>query len=366
MISIKNATHAFFRWWADGLYQGLPNGFRKWLKVDYPRLILWPISDASTERQFEAAWMRDGKSQHLGQFDAHQAQSIHSLLPKKIRQLFERQSSRQPKFIIELQLPTKHVLSIKKDFPETLKANLDQSIGYQIDRITPFSADKVYFAAHVADHDRKKKQITAEVFASPKRYVDTILEQLKQGGVDQVHAMSVQGHSAAINLAPVEKRSVIEQSRFSKWPLYVFLAALCLSLILPVAYKQRRVDQIDLAISDFRKQAAEQLAIRDQLFAAEEALTFLDQKRQYSPMALDVVEKLSQQIPADTWLERLELRGQLLEIRGESDQALALIDVLEESEDFSDVRFNSPVSLNKRTKKDKFHIQATVEVDQNG
>lgn len=363
---MKTYLKAFFEWWAAGLYKGLPEILRKWLRVDYPRLLVAPMSDVSTENQFEAAWVRDGKSRYLGEFDVQEAQSIHQLLPSSVRKQLNRQTNGNPKFIVELQLPTKHVLTLKKAFPESLKANLDQSIGYQIDRITPFSADKVYFAAHASDHDRKKKQIVAEVFASPKRYVDVLLNKLKNSGLDDVNAISVKGYDASVNLAPAEKKAFLEQSRFSKWPLYFFLGALCLSLMLPAVYQQRRVVQIDAAITDFRKEAAEQLAIRDQLFAAEEALSFLEKKRQHSPMALDVIEKLSQQIPANTWLERLELKGQTLEIRGESDQALALIDLLEESKDFSDVRFNSPVSLNKRTKKDKFHIQATVEIAHNG
>ena len=63
-----------------------------------------------------------------------------------------------------------------------------------------------------------------------------------------------------------------------------------------------------------------------------------------------------------TWLERLSLDGKQLEIRGESGKALTLIDLLEESDEFSNVRFKSPVTRNKDNGNDRFHIEATLEV----
>jgi general secretion pathway protein L len=357
MNSLKTALQTFFQWWGEGLLQGLPDSLRGWFQVELPRLLLRPLDNTSDPERFEATWVQDGKSRHLGELSLAEGKDFTELLPKRMR---------KKKFITELQLDTQHVLSLHKSFPESLKANLVQSVGYQIDRITPFSADKVYFTAVAGKHDKKTKQIATEILVSPKRHVDNLLAKLGDLGAKSVQRISVAGKETPVNLAPASFSAGFEQSRFSKWPLYFMLAALIISLLAPVAYKQRRLAQIETAIGDVRTSAAEQLEIRDKLFAAEEALTFLKHKRETSPMALEVVETLSREIPADTWLQRVELKGQTLEIRGESDQALALIDLLEESDEFSDVRFNSPVSLNKKTKKDKFHIQATVEVSDHG
>ncbi|WP_308874244.1 PilN domain-containing protein [Thiothrix subterranea] len=122
------------------------------------------------------------------------------------------------------------------------------------------------------------------------------------------------------------------------------------------------MDQIETALAEVRSNSAEQLAIREKLVAAEEALTFIESKRKTSPMALDVVETLSAMIPEHTWLERLEMQGDKLEIRGESGMALSLIDTLEDAAEFTAVRFKSPVTRNKDNGRDRFHIEATLEV----
>lgn len=355
MMTLTSYPSAFLQWWASGLYQGLPPALRKWFRVELPRLIIIPHDDSIEVMRFMAYWSQDGKKRELGEFSATSETNYLELLPKRWR---------KKKFIIELQLANRHVLSLEKSFPESIKENLVQSVGYQIDRITPFSADKVYYTALPIEHHKKNKTIVAEILVSPKRYVDALLLRLNNTGIEkeQVQKISVEEGDEQANLAPLALQKTLANTKISKLPFYLLITALTIALIAPIAYKQRRVDQLDNAISDLRKSAAAQLAIRDKLFEAEEALLFLQAKRESSPIALDVLEQLSQKIPQDTWLESFELNGKTLEIRGESDQALTLIDVLENAPEFSKVSFISPVSLNKKTKKDKFHIKATVHV----
>ncbi|MCB1637473.1 MAG: PilN domain-containing protein, partial [Thiothrix sp.] len=97
------------------------------------------------------------------------------------------------------------------------------------------------------------------------------------------------------------------------------------------------------------------------LLAAEDALHFLQERRKRSPVTLDIVERLSNEIPKHTWLERLELEGDTLQIYGESEKALTLIDTLEDSSAFSKVSFKSPVTRSRESGMDKFHIQAHLE-----
>ncbi len=217
-------------------------------------------------------------------------------------------------------------------------------VSYQLDRLTPFTAEAAYYDAQVSQRDKSKKAVIADIFVAPKTGTDASLSHGRQ-------ALSQQS---------------VTQS-WSRIPLYCFLAALVLSLAVPVLYKQRRVNQIETALSELKRGAAEQLAVRDKLLAAEDALGFLRERRRTSPVALDVVEWLSAEIPAlpaHTWLERLELEGTQVQIRGESARALTLIDTLEESRHFKRVSFKSPVTRSKNSGKDKFHIQAQVEVQQ--
>ena len=344
-------TQPFFTWWSDGLYKGLPDSLRKWVQTDQAKLILFVKENGAVN----AVWQQDGKQQERGEFSLHDdnERDVVDLIPKKYR---------KKKYYVDLRLAKKQVLFLQKKFPENIKDNLTQAIRYQIDRLTPFSSDNVYFDAVVGSHDKKSKNIVTNIFVASRDLVEKTISSLKERGISQIDHVSVEGYTQPLNLTTDGIPSAELHSKVSRKPLYFMLAILAISLTLPVVYKQRRIGQLEVAITDLRKNASEQLAIRDKLFEAEEALSFLKEKRASSPMALDVVNILAGELPKNTWLERLELNNTVLEIRGESEKALALIDLLEESDSFSDVRFNSPVALNKKNKRDKFHIQATVEV----
>ncbi len=336
------------RWWGEGLYNGLPGTTRKLFRTELPRLLL----QMQGEHTLEAAWLQEGKQQALGQFPLQAGDTqLTDLLPKH---------TQGKPYQVELRLDKTQVLALQHHFPEAVKDNLQQVLGYQLDRLTPFTADSALFDARVAQHDKGRKEILADIFVAPKLIIERLKQQLAGIGVDAVQVVSVAGAHPDINLAALQDAKHAQS--WSRIPLYFFLGALVLSLLIPLGYKYRRVDQIEMALAEVRSSSSEQLSIREKLIEAEDALKFIEAKRQTSPIALDVVEKLSTLIPDHTWLERLEMQGGKLEIRGESAKALTLIDILEEAPEFSNVRFKSPVTRNKDNGHDRFHIEATLEV----
>ena len=338
---------SFLRWWGEGLYQSLPDAVRKWFRSDLPRLILH-LRDS---QHVDVAWSQDGKQQTCGELVLGDAVASLDCIPAV---------QRLKPYHVELRLSTTQVLHMQRHFPEAAKENLRQVVGYQLDRLTPFSADSAYFDAHPLQHDKQRKEVLADIYVIPRHLVNQWLRQLAGLGVGKVDVISVADTANHINLMHDQQAAL--NGGWSKIPLYAFLITLALSLLAPLAYKYRRVAQIDVALSELRQTSAGQLDVRDKLMAAEDALKFLEEKRKTSPIALDVVEKLSADIPEHTWLERLSLDGKTLEIRGESGKALSLIDLLEESDEFSNVRFKSPVTRNKDNGNDRFHIEATLEV----
>ncbi len=330
------------------MYNGLPNTARKLFRTELPRLILQVQDDG----QVEGVWSQDGKQQPRGKFSFQEGTA-------RLADLVPGYAINKP-YQVELCLGKAQVLHLQHYFPEAVKENLQQVLGYQLDRLTPFSADSALFAARVAQHDKGRKEILADIYVAPKHSVERLGRQLEGIGIESVQVVSVADAHPDINLAA--QQDALKAQGWSRVPLYFFLGALALSLVVPLVYKYRRVEQIDTALADLRHNSAEQLAIRDKLLEAEDALKFIEAKRKTSPVALDVVEKLSASIPEHTWLERLSIQGGKLEIRGESGKALTLIDTLEEAPEFAAVRFKSPVTRNKDNGRDRFHIEATLEV----
>lgn len=329
---------------------GLPGALRQLFRSEQPRLMLQLVND----QRLAVYWRQDGKQKSCGEYDLEQGAFDFQRVVK--------QCARSKKYLLELALDKRQALHLQHNFPEAAQDNIKQVVSYQLDRLTPFSADAAYFDASVARRDKVKKEVLADIYVAPKRLVDKLAARLSEVGIPSFDLVSAA--QGAANLS--HGRDAVSQPTSESWsriPLYFLLVALIASLTAPVAYKYRRVTQIEAALSELKGDTSGQLAVRDKLLAAEEALTFLQERRRTSPVALDVVERLSAEIPLHTWLERLELEGKQVQIRGESGKALTLIDTLEESDYFRRVSFKSPVTRSKSSGKDKFHIQAQVEVD---
>ena len=347
-MSLLSKIKAFLHWWGEGLYASLPDPLRKLFRSALPRLVL-AMQDEHTVR---VSWLQDSKRQERGTFSLHEASLFLSdMVPKR---------AQGKPYQVELQLDRAYALHLQHHFPEAVQENLRQVVGYQLDRLTPFTLDKVYYDAQLAQHDKFRKEILADIYVAPRQLLEQLTTQLRDLGVQDIQILSVAGAKPNVNLNAQQSTTV--NQGWSMIPLYFFLLVLIASLLAPLAYKYRRLEQIDAALAQVRRVSSDQLNVRDKLMEAEEALQFLAEKRKTSPVALDVVEKLSVDIPVDTWLERLSLNGTDLEIRGESGKALSLIDTLEEAPEFSNVRFKSPVTRNKDNGRDNFHIEATVEV----
>lgn len=334
------------QWWGSGLLKGLPSSLRRLVRSERPRVVLQLHQQA-----LEAFWKPDQKLIPLGTYSLNAPIDLFSKPPKIIK---------GKKYLIEVQLPTKQGLLLEQRFPEAIQENLRQVIGYQLDRLSPFSPERAYYSAEPLTHDRKTKEINVNVQVIPKHSADRIIQQLKELGIPEVHLLSVTGSASA---APVGQMSATDLNQGWSWvPLGFMVTALVLSLAAPIAYQYRRVEQIETALAQVRQHSAEQLQVREQLNAAQEAMSFLTERRRTSPVALDVAEHLSQLLPNHTWLERLTLEGNALSIKGESSAALDLIDLLEGSPMLSQVKFKAPVTRSKDSNNDKFQIQAQVEV----
>lgn len=335
----------FMNWWGENLYRGLPSSLRSLFRASQPSLNLYMVNE-----RLAVSWQQDGKRREYGEYALDSAFDF-ARLAKKV--------ARSRNYQLKLELDERQALHLQHTFPEGVQENIKQVVGYQLDRITPFSLDTAYFDAKVAKYDKANKLVVADIYVSPKAHVEEYLAKLRAFGIPDINVISALASST--QLTKGLNTIAVAPASASLVPFYLFIMALIASLATPILYKERRLGQIDGAIASLQQKASAQIEVRDQLLAAEETLTFIGEKRKTAPVMLDVVEHLSAEIPPHTWVERLEITGNQVQIRGESEQALSLIDTLEISPYFDTVSFKSPVTRNPSSGKDKFHLQANVE-----
>ncbi|MGB4878649.1 MAG: PilN domain-containing protein [Thiolinea sp.] len=335
----------FMNWWGDNLYRGLPSAMRGLFRASQPSLTLYMANE-----RLALSWQQDGKRRECGEYALDSSFDFARIAKK---------AARSRNYQLKLELDERQALHLQHTFPEGVQENIKQVVGYQLDRITPFSLDNAYFDAKVAKYDKANKTVVADIYVSPKAHVEQYLAKLRALGVPDINIISA--IASPTQLTRGLSSSVAPPAPPSLIPFYLFLLVLIASLVAPIWYKERRLGQIEEAIASLQQKASAQIEVRDQLLAAEETLTFIGEKRKTAPVMLDVVEHLSAEVPPHTWVERLEIDGNQVQIRGESEQALSLIDTLEISPYFEAVSFKSPVTRNPNSGKDKFHLQASVE-----
>ncbi|HOW75881.1 MAG TPA: PilN domain-containing protein [Candidatus Competibacteraceae bacterium] len=340
---------AGWHWWRDGLLGWLPVRVRGKFLGSSRRLIIKPDADGWALFRQE-----HGEPEPLPQ------QSWESLDRETRRKLIK---AERPAAIV-LQMPADRALTRVVMLPMAAASNLRQVLGYDMDRLTPFSASQLYYDALILERQPEQRRIRVELSALPRTEVDAVLEALAALGVAPDVVEVTEGRPG-VNLLPAEKRP-----RRGVWPrrLQRTLIVISLSLalaaaLLPLWQYRTLVIGLQQQVDALQRESSQVLTLREQLGKAVQSSRFLVQKKQSRPPVIELLRELTAILPDNTWLERLQIKGETLQLIGQSASASALVSVVEESKLLGDAAFASPVTNDRRTGKERFVLGARVVVE---
>ena len=258
---------------------------------------------------------------------------------------------------VRLAIPSRTALRRALTLPAAVEENLRQAVGYDLDRLTPFKADELYYDAAVVSRDPSKQTIGVDFAAVRRPIVDAAIAHATAWG-GEVRSVSPDDPAAAnlsrLNLVPDELRTVpAAWKRWQFWAPIVALAIVALAaVVLPLWQKREFAIAIINRSEAVRQQAAVSERLRAELERAAGDYNFaLERKHQWPPM-VRVLDTVTRALPDDTWLTQLEVRtlpkgkerDRELVMRGESGNAGRLIPVLEESGLVTQVAPRSPTT----------------------
>ena len=345
-IGSRLTWSAAWRWWRDGLLAWLPAALQHRLKRTERQLVL----TVTTDTGYAVAREERGQSLPLEDLGA-------VLDDQRLRTWL---STEQPQRWV-VRFPASQALVRILNLPLAAEKNLRQVTGFEMDRLTPFAASQVYYDVVVLERQPAQRRLRAELTALPRPVVEPVLSALRPLGLTP-DALEVAGGRPGLNLMPPEQRP-----RRDFWRHRGLLAVIALSLslvllavLLPI-WQQRALVLQSLERIERAQQAANQaLALRDQLDQALADSRLLAQKKQSAPTKIELLRELTILLPDDTFLERVQLKGDTGQLIGQSGKALALVGILESSPLFRSVGFTSPVTSDPRTSKDRFVLSAQI------
>ena len=338
---------SFWRWWSGELIELLPENLQRaiaqrqqklYIEVDDGKLLL-SLGNRVAQREILRLAFDDTDA---GDED----------IPREVQQTI-------------LLLPGDKVLAKRISLPAAAEENLREVLGFEMDLHTPFHAADVYYDYTVVGRDTTRGNVTVDLVYAPRDAVDTLVDAASAFGMEADIVTCRRRDNAnlqPVNLLPRDKRRTRRLDvKNLNLGLTALLAVLVVAAItIPLVQKNRALEVLEARVQAAAAEAREGAELRRDLEKMAAASQFLVEKKASDVMIVEIIDEVSRILPDHTWIARLDLSGDELQIQGQSSASASLIRIIESSPWFENVRFASPVVQIAGTDNDRVHIVATI------
>jgi general secretion pathway protein L len=329
----------------------LPEGLRRQLGVRHRRLLLRVGAQGlSLHAQL------DEQVQLLGLLPLDDPQLL-----AELRERLDANAGNVPRWLlVDIAQTLRPVLAV----PASAEPRLREVMQFEIDRQTPFSADQVSFQPRVLHRDAQTRQLKVELVVLPKSRLDAALALLGPlaEGLAGVDVVAADGVRLGVNLLPAAGRGVrADRARAAnRWLGLIALAALVAAMVLVLNNRGATLEAYEARVTQAQAQAREVKQLRNALRGSAEAANFLARRRAQVPTTLELIDDLTRRIPDSTFIEKLSINDGNLVLIGQSQQASALVGLLQGSPLVRTPTLTGSVQTDPRTGKERFTLTAVV------
>lgn len=350
----KTPLPRFFAWWGSQLLACLPERWRARLAGRSESLLL-----ERREREVMVWRERGGVASEFGSIDLALPAEAQAEEFRRLRARIENPGVRSV-FV----MPGARALTRNLTLPSAAEENLRQVLSFEMDRQTPFKADQVYFDGRIATRDAVARNMRVELVVMPRSQLDPEIAAIAGGtlDLDGVDIWRAEPGSARhqINLLPVERRA---RRRDMRLPINLGLAAAAIVLLVfnmsqSLANRAVAVETMRAEVAKVEAEARQVSELRKSLQDSIGGANFLADKKRKGPVVIGLLDDLARRLKDDTYLERLSIENNQIQLQGQSKEAAGLIGVLGASPYLSNPRFEGQIQPDPRSGKDRFTISA--------
>jgi general secretion pathway protein L len=353
---VNGPAGQFFTWWIDELREAMPARWRAQMQYARRKLLM-QVSGGEVALSI-------GDANDVQSLDAFPTDAGARLQQQRVRELLQQHELMEVNR--DLLLDEDVVLHTAVTMPLAAEANLRQALAYEMDRHTPFKAEEVFYNWLNLSRDREAGQLHFELYVTPREPVEAKVELLKRLGLAPTGVdVATGGGTLGINLLPIEMRHRIvhQQVRVNLAIGAVVLFLLVFVMAQSLWLREHQLESINEAIDDVRAEALVVQQIRKQIDDAGEAAGFLQNRKIENGYKLEVLAELTRVLPQDTYLDRLSLHAENVQMQGKSGNAQALIELINDSPYFENASFRGPTRLDNRSGKEIFDLSANRKLN---
>ncbi len=345
----RSGLPAFFDWWLGELWALVPDRLKQRLHLLPDRLVITRL-DA---QRFRWELHTPEAIQPLGELDLGEEDAA-----LQARQWLNDQSERDLQ--IWLVLPPEQVLRRTLKLPLAARDNLRQVLGFEMDRHTPFQADQVVFDACVRQVDATAGLLDVELVLVPRQRLETLLEQLQPWQLP-LSGITVQGLEDCANLLPEDRQPVRDDGsrRINRLLLAVATVLVFLLGWNAIDKREQQIARLDEQIAQARGKARVAGQLRSELDAAVQSARWLHDRKRKHPLMLQAMLELTEALPDDAWVQRMEFNKGVFKIQGVAVSANELLKKLDRLPHLKSPEIVGAITEDRLTHKEKFHIKLT-------
>ena len=335
----------FFTWWRQGLLCCLPFWLRK--RLDPAAL---PYVLEIDRHGARLSVQREEGPREIQRFTIEHARP--HLSGSEIRNLV-------------LRAPSDWVLTKRLKLPSAAKENLREVVGYEMDRHTPFPVQQVHYDARFVRMVDDGRQMEVDIAVLPRERVKEWLAVIRESKAALIRIDSADLWQPGNLLSPEEQPRATAAERSGGLLLWaVVIVLLAAVLVTPLWQKRQMALGLEAELARIKAGAGEVLVIQEKVDKSRASLSSVVDMRANRPFVVDLLKRITEILPDDTWVQQFELKDGRIELRGMSDQATALIGLIESAPDFENAVFRSPVIQVQG--QERFHLSAELSTSGEG
>lgn len=236
-----------------------------------------------------------------------------------------------------LVLPAGVILNYEIWRPVLAPRDLRRLIRLEMDRLTPFSEESVYFDAAVKPQIVEDGRQLVQLVVAPRSYVDRLFSDAAAVGLEATAIV------AFVNDEPIDflpaKRQVDAPSqlrlRYAGWAILAVLAALNVAVAVWKDVSATKAMEAQVALQ--APVVSKIVSLRQRVFSLQnQAVAQANARKVGEP--LRVINELARVLPSGIWTERLSWDGTTVELSGQQRAGLNVIEALQSSPMFKNVR----------------------------
>jgi general secretion pathway protein L len=355
-VRADSVARGALRWWLEELAGMIPDHLRRRVAGFRHRLLL--VIDATGASLVEEV---GDSREKLGRVDLQSGQAAPI---RRILDTAKRRAKSKTNDVVVC-LPADRALSATVSFPLATERNLAEVIGFEFERLVPFTREEVYYAYRLLGRDRATRSLQVELHVVRREPVEEISQLAARVGLNVIglEAAGTTAGSPAIPIMLHDNGRANTQRRTvgAMIAIACITAGLALaSIVIPIVQARSTLASLTAQVAEARHQADASLAVQKQIDAKIQDQQFLVAKKQRTLTLTEILNIVTQLTPDDTWLSEMQVTGEEIHLVGVSASATQILSLIDQSPSFHNAAFRSSITHDPTLNGERFDIAANV------